>query len=139
VTKKQLSDKRRAARDPDAYLRHTSEEFNRAPDRLRRFFLGWLKAPCRPEDCSKHLRYRHFTCLSCWERRARTPKQSSGFRYVKRIVMVSESVSGRTFVMPKHYSSYALICKTRVDGKLAPWKWVPLKILMSIAERIAEW
>ena len=113
--------------------------FERNNDRGIRKLLGFLKAPCKPEDCPHHLLYRHFTCLTCPIRRYRTQGRDSGYRHVKRLMVILESATGRTLVVPKHYRSYGLIIKTRADGSVPAWKRIPLKLLCTLAERIAEW
>lgn len=120
-------------------LRKLQAQFERNNDRGFRRLLGFLKAPCKPEDCVKHLKYRHFTCLTCPPRRYREQGVDSGYRKVKRMVVVLESASGRGIVVPKHYRSYGLIIKTRDDGSVPAWKKIPIKILCTVAERIAEW
>lgn len=128
---------RDANRDPQGYLKKITAEFLYAPDRWRAKLLWFLKAPC--QDCYRSLRYRHFTCLTCFYRRSKTEKGRKELRYVRDITMHFDSVSGKMFPVPKNYCCYGLICKTNVDGKIPIWKIVPLKLLMTLAERIAEW
>jgi len=79
----------------------------------------------------------HFTCLTCPTRRYRSNPDGK-FRRYKFAMMRLQSASGRDFVLPKRYMTYGLFIPVGVDGQAAVWKRICLKLLMSIAERIAE-
>jgi len=106
-------------------------------DRVRSKLFWFLKAPCPPEQCYYHLKYRHFTCLTCPVRRERENPKGK-FRRYKRALLVLESASSRGFVLPKRYRTYGLFIPVGDDGKAAVWKRIILKCLLTIAERVAE-
>jgi hypothetical protein len=62
--------------------------------------------------------------------------EKSHYRRYKKATMTLESASGRGFIMPKNAHIYSLV----IDRD-SHWgfKNPVLKILMTIAERIAEW
>jgi hypothetical protein len=113
------------------------ERWQKAPDTLRKRFLWFLKAPCPQSVCSKHLIYRHFTCLTCPERRYRANPNGKFRRYQRAMIML-ESASGRGFILPKRYYSYGLFIPANDEGEVPLWKRMILKIVLTMAERVAE-
>jgi len=46
---------------------------------------------------------------------------------------------GRLLILPDYYIAYSIICPTDERGLVNPLKAGVIKVLMTIAERIAEW
>ena len=106
-------------------------------DRVRSRLFWFLKPFCPPSECHMRMRHLHFSCLTCPTRRQRRDPEGK-FRRYPRALMVLESASGKGFVLPKRYMTYGLFIPVGVDGQPPIWKRIILKIMMSIAERIAE-
>ena len=59
-------------------------------------------------------------------------------REYKQIIMIMDSPSGRTYALPDNYSTYGIILPVNEKGLMNPLKAGIFKVLMTIAERIAE-
>lgn len=100
---------------------------------------GFPPAPCRGQCYHKNLKRFHLTCLTCYDRRFRNKSWRSGnLRLYKQIVMMMDSASGRMFALPDNYMTYGIIIPTNKQGLVNPLKCGIIKVLMTIAERIAE-
>lgn len=103
--------------------------------------LGKVFRPPCPHLCNKlivktPLQRFHFTCLTCPIRREAYGKTTHYKRY-PRVIIVLESASGKGILVPEHYRSYGLMID--LDSHFIQLKSHVLKLLMTLAERIAEW
>ena len=81
----------------------------------------------------------HFTCLTCSDRRHYFKTwRSKHLKEYKKIIMVMEPAAGRRFFLPERYMSYGIIIPVNERGLVNPLKAGFVKVLMTIAERIAE-
>lgn len=96
-------------------------------------------APCKEQCYHRNLKRFHLTCLTCYDRRFRNRTwRSKNLREYKQIVMIMDSASGRRFALPENYITYGIILPTNKRGLVNPLKCGFIKVLMTIAERIAE-
>ncbi len=102
--------------------------------------LNFPPAPCS-WLCKRKgtIRRFHFTCFTCYMRRYfyRT-RRSENLREYKTLVMILESPSGTSYILPDTYMTYGLVIPTSPQGLVNPVKAGTLKVLLTIAERIAE-
>jgi hypothetical protein len=59
-------------------------------------------------------------------------------REYKQIIMIMTSPLGKRYKMPDNYMTYGLVIPTNNKGLVNPVKCIFIKILMTLAERIAE-
>ena len=96
-------------------------------------------APCQWLCEREGLKRFHFTCLTCWTRRLHFhTRGSENLRKYKTIMMIMTSPDGKWFALPDNYLSYGIILPTNEKGLVNPLKSGIVKVLMTIAERIAE-
>jgi hypothetical protein len=109
-----------------------------------RNWLSWLlPAPC-PEICSyrwvKPLTRFHFACLTCPERIYHYKKRGhETLKKVNTVVLISHSVSGKGIVFPKRYYAYALIFNMGRKHSFLKLRDMIVRMLLTLAERVAEW
>jgi hypothetical protein len=56
----------------------------------------------------------------------------------KQIMWFIHSASGRGFIFPKRYKSYGIIIPLNKEGKVGVLRGSIIKVLLTIAERVAE-
>ena len=96
-------------------------------------------APCQWLCRRPKIRRFHFTCLTCSDRRHYfNTWRSKHLKEYKKIIMVMEPAAGRRFFLPERYMSYGIIIPVNERGLVNPLKAGFVKVLMTIAERIAE-
>jgi hypothetical protein len=101
--------------------------------------LNFPKAPCHWLCERPGLTRFHFTCLTCWTRRMTFhTRRSKNLRQYKTIMMIMYPPKGKWFALPDNYLSYGIILPTNERGLVNPVKAGIVKVLMTIAERIAE-
>ena len=102
-------------------------------------FLSFPKAPCQWLCQRDGLRRFHLTCLTCWLRRFTFQTQrSENLRKYKQIIMIMQSPDGKDYALPDSYTTYGIILPVNERGLVHPLKAGIVKVLMTIAERIAE-
>ena len=106
---------------------------------LRGDTLSFPPAPCTWLCQRKDIRRFHLSCLTCPTRRYYLTKRGKEkFTRYKNLVYFMESVTGRGFILPKRYKTYGLVFPLRDDGTMNWVKTGIIKVLLTIAERIAE-
>lgn len=59
-------------------------------------------------------------------------------REYKQIIMIMDSPSGRKYALPDNYQTYGIVLPVNRKGLVHPLKAGVIKVLMTIAERVAE-
>ena len=100
---------------------------------------GFPPTPCHGYCYRKNLKRFHLTCLTCPDRRFRNRTwRSRNLKEYKQIIMILESPLGKKFVLPESYMTYGMVIPTNSRGLVHPLKSICIKVLMTLAERIAE-